>query len=316
MLNLHHEIPIDILLRPMTDTLRGTLSTTASFFIWGMIPIYWKFLQSLPSTHVMAHRVIWSLVFVVSMLFFQQRWSEVKTALRNPTLRYTLMLTAFLIGINWLLYIWAVNHDHIVEASLGYFINPLFNMVLGIIFLKEKLHRWQFVSVVLAVIGVIFLTIEFHRLPWIALALAFSFGFYGLLRKTAQVQSVPGFCVELMILFPLALGYLIWFTGAPGFFGSARGTIYALLLGSGVVTAIPMLLFAHGAKRIPYITVGFIQYLAPTGQLLSGVFLFNEPFTTSHFISFGCIWSGLILYSTTVVFQYRGLKPKAESIAI
>ncbi|NQU67721.1 MAG: EamA family transporter RarD [Candidatus Marinimicrobia bacterium] len=299
----------------MTDSVKGTLSTTAAFLIWGTIPIYWKFLQSLPSPHVMAHRVIWSLVFVFIMLFIQQRWSEVKVALTSMKVRFTLILTALLIGTNWLVYIWAVTNNHIVEASLGYFINPLINMLLGVIFLKERLHRWQILSVILAVIGVVFLTIQFHRLPWIALTLAFSFGFYGLLRKTANVKSVPGLCVELMVLFPLAGAYLFWFTDAPGFFGSTQGSIYALLLGTGVITAIPMLLFAHGAKRIQYITVGFIQYLAPTGQLLSGVLLFDEPFTQSHLVAFAFIWSALIIYTITAVYQFKRLKLKSNFVS-
>jgi len=188
-------------------------------------------------------------------------------------------------------------------------------MLLGVIFLKERLHRWQILSVILAVIGVVFLTIQFHRLPWIALTLAFSFGFYGLLRKTANVKSVPGLCVELMVLFPLAGAYLFWFTDAPGFFGSTQGSIYALLLGTGVITAIPMLLFAHGAKRIQYITVGFIQYLAPTGQLLSGVLLFDEPFTQSHLVAFAFIWSALIIYTITAVYQFKRLKLKSNFVS-
>lgn len=289
----------------MTDTFKGTLSTTASFLIWGMIPIYWKFLKILPAAHVMSHRIIWSFVFVTLLLTFQRRWNEVRVALKPAKTRYTLILTSLLIGTNWLIYIWAVNHDHVVEASLGYFINPLINVILGMIFLKERLFRWQFISVGLAVVGVVFLTIQFHRLPWIALSLAFSFGLYGLLRKTAKVQSVPGFYVELMLLIPLAWGYLSFFTDAPGFMGSTDIKIQGLLMGSGIITAVPMLLFAHGARRIQYITVGFIQYLAPTGQLLSGVILFSEPFTQSHLIAFSFIWGALAIYTSTIVYQFR-----------
>jgi len=216
------------------------------------------------------------------------------------------IITAFLLGTNWLIYIWAINSGQIVESSLGYFINPLVNVFLGMAILRERIYRWQKLSLILASMGVLILIFRYGRIPWIALALAFTFGTYGLLRKTSRAGSMVGFFFDTAILSPIVLTYLILLAahGSGAFLCIDRRTDM-LLMGSGVVTAIPLLLFAHGARIIPYSAVGFFQYIAPTGQLLIGVFLYGEPFTSTHAISFGLIWIAIAIYSFSAFARYR-----------
>ena len=293
----------------MSETVKGILTTMTAFLLWGVVAVFWKLLSHIPSITVMSHRVIWSLVFVSIILFTQSRWQEVKMAFTSKRNLLTIMATALLIGTNWLVFIWAVNNNQLVEASLGYFINPLVNMLLGMILLKERLGRWQFLSVGLALVGVVMLTVQSDRLPWIALVLAFSFAFYGLLRKTGKINSLPGLTGELLVLMPFACLYLFLNGGGPGdFFGGNDLPDILLLMCGGIVTAIPLLLFAHGARRIQYITVGFLQYLAPSGQLLIGIFVYHEPFTSMHIMSFGFIWAALLVYSISAVSQFKRQK--------
>jgi chloramphenicol-sensitive protein RarD len=290
----------------MDNTTKGTITTISAFFFWGIFPIYWKALKHVPSTQILAHRVIWSLVFILFLLSVQRRWKEAKYIISLSRDIPRFLFTSFLLGANWLTYIWAVNTNQIVEASLGYFINPLVNVCLGMIFLKERLYRWQVLSVVLAFIGVLFLTLHYGRVPWIAFTLAFSFGTYGLLRKTAKAGSMVGLLFETAILTPIALAYAITLgiQGSGAFFSIGLQTD-VLLTGAGLVTAIPLLLFAHGARRIQYSTVGFLQYIAPTGQLLVGVFLYKELFTRTHAISFGFVWVAIIIYSVSSFLSYK-----------
>jgi chloramphenicol-sensitive protein RarD len=253
------------------------------------------------------------LVFVVLLLFIQRRWKEARGVLQSRNVR-VFLVTGSLLAVNWLTYIWAVNTNQIVETSLGYFINPLLNVCLGMVFLRERLHRWQLLSVVLALAGVLFLTLRYGRIPWIALTLAFTFGFYGLLRKTARAESMVGLLCETGIVTPIALTYLIivGLRGA-GTFGFQSLETDVLLAGAGVVTAVPLLLFAHGARRIQYSTVGFLQYIAPTGQLLVGVLLYKEPFTRAHGVSFGLVWLAIVIYATSSVMIYRNQMARAVS---
>jgi chloramphenicol-sensitive protein RarD len=290
----------------MDDTAKGTITTIIAFFLWGIFPVYWKALQHVSSTQILAHRVIWSLVFLLFLLSVQRRWKEAKFGISLSRDIPRFLFTSFLLAVNWLTYIWAVNTNQIVEASLGYFINPLVNVCLGMIFLRERLYRWQVVSVVFAFIGVLFLTLQYGRVPWIAFTLAFSFGTYGLLRKTAKAGSMVGLLFETAILTPIALAYTIGLDiqGSGAFF-SIGLTTDVLLAGAGVVTAIPLLLFAHGARRIQYSTVGFLQYIAPTGQLLVGVFFYKELFTGTHAISFGFVWMAIIIYSISSFLSYK-----------
>jgi chloramphenicol-sensitive protein RarD len=290
----------------MEDTTKGTITTISAFFLWGIFPIYWKALYHVPSTEILAHRVIWSLVFMLFLLSIQGRWKETKYIIFISRDIPRFLFTSVLLAVNWLTYIWAVNTNQIVEASLGYFINPLVNVCLGMIFLKERLYRWQVVSVMLAFIGVLFLTMQYGRVPWIAFTLAFSFGTYGLLRKTAKAGSMVGLLFETAILTPIALAYTITLgiQGSGAFFSIGLQTD-VLLTGAGLVTAIPLLLFAHGARRIQYSTVGFLQYIAPTGQLLVGVFFYKELFTSTHAISFGFVWMAIIIYSISSLLSYK-----------
>lgn len=290
----------------MDESTRGTISTITAFFLWGIFPIYWKALQHVSSTQILAHRVVWSLLFVLFLLSIQRRWRGVKTVLSFYRHVLTFVVTAFLLGANWLTYIWAINTNQVVEASLGYFVNPLVNVFLGMVFLREKLYRWQKLSVLLALVGVVFLTFRYGRIPWIAFTLAFTFGIYGLLRKTAAAESLVGFFSETAILTPIALTYLAYlgFEGSSAF-GSFGLKTDALLTGAGAVTAIPLLLFGYGARRIQYATVGFLQYITPTLILLVGVLIYREPFTSNHAISFGFVWVAIGTYSISTLKTYK-----------
>jgi len=287
-------------------TTSGTVTTISAFFMWGFLPIYWKILRHVPSTQILAHRVIWSLVFLVILLFIQGRWRDTKIFAPFYPNTLIFIVTSFILGSNWLTYIWAINSDQIVESSLGYFINPLVNVFLGMIFLRERLYRWQMLSLILALMGVLFLIFQYGRIPWIALVLAFTFGTYGLLRKTSRAGSMAGLFFDTAILSPIFLTYLIILAAheSGAFFCIDRRTDI-LLLGSGVVSAVPLLLFAHGARRIQYSAVGFFQYIAPTGQLLIGVFLYGEPFTPTHAISFGLVWVAIVIYSYSTFALYK-----------
>jgi len=290
----------------MDNTTKGTITTISAFFLWGIFPIYWKALNHVPSTQIIAHRIVWSLVFILFLVSVQRRWKEANSIISFYRDVPRFLFTSFLLGTNWLTYIWAVNTNQIVEASLGYFINPLVNVCLGMIFLRERLYRWQVLSVVLAFIGVLFLTLHYGRVPWIAFTLAFTFGAYGLLRKTAKAGSMVGLLFETAILTPIALVYVIalGIQGSGAFLSIGLQTD-VLLTGAGLVTAIPLLLFAHGARRIQYSTVGFLQYIAPTGQLLVGVLLYKELFTSTHAISFGFVWVAIIIYSISSFISYK-----------
>ena len=294
----------------MDESTKGTISIVTAFFLWGIFPVYWKALQHVSSTQILAHRVVWSLVFVLVLLSIQRRWNEAKTAMSLYHNVPIFLVTSFLLGGNWLIYIWAVNSNQIVEASLGYFINPLVNVCLGMVFLRERLYRLQIISVLLAFAGVLFLTLQYGRLPWIALVLAVTFGIYGLLRKTAKAESMVGLLLDTGFLAPIFLVYLIFLAAhGSGALVSINLRTDVLLIGAGVVTAVPLLLFAYGARRIRYSTVGFLQYIAPTGQLLIGVFLYREQFTRAHAIAFGLVWVALLVYSTSTFMTYKRRVP-------
>ena len=284
----------------MDESTKGTISTITAVFFWGIFPIYWKALQHVSSTQILAHRVVWSLAFLLVLLSVQRRWNEVKNVIGFYPNVSIFLVTSFLLCCNWLIYIWAVNSNQIVETSLGYFINPLVNICMGVVFLRERLYRPQFISVLLAFVGVLFFTLQYGRLPWIAFSLALTFGTYGLLRKTAKAGSMVGLLLDTGFLAPISLFYLLFLAAhGSGAFVSIDLKTDVLLIGAGVVTAVPLLLFAYGARRIQYSTVGFLQYITPTGQLLVGVFLYKEQFTRAHAVAFGLVWVGLLLYSTS-----------------
>jgi len=283
----------------------GLVYALLSYGVWGIFPLYWKLLSHVPPQQILAHRIIWSLLFLVIILIWRRERLFIRY-LTSPRILGILILTGALIGGNWFTYIYAVNNNHIVDASLGYYINPMVNILLGVVFLKERLSRIQIIAVSFAFAGVAFLTFHYGKLPLISLILAFSFGLYGLLRKKANLQSMPGLMVETLLLAPVALWYL-WHVNSlgTGAFGHYSMFADALLILGGPVTALPLFWFGIAATRIPLSTLGFIQYLSPTIQLLIGIFVFSEPFDAAYLVSFGLVWTGLGIYTYSVILGMR-----------
>lgn len=278
---------------------RGLWAAIGSFTIWGLMPLYWHLLKAVPSLQIVLHRLVWAALLVAAWLFWKQGRHWLRDTLRRPRAAWMLAISALLITSNWSLYVWAVNAGHVIESSLGYFINPLINVVLGVLVLRERLDRMQWVAVAVAALGVLWLTFHYGSFPWIALSLAASFGLYGLIRKLVAVDSIPGLGVESLYLAPFALGVLAWTEahGGSEFFGAWGWRLDALLVAGGALTALPLVGFSYAVRRIPYSTVGLLQYLSPTLQLLSGVFVFGEPFGRDRAIGFACIWVALALYA-------------------
>lgn len=270
----------------------------AAYLWWGLVPVYFKAVAHVTPGEVLAHRVIWSVVLLAVLMRIYGRWPGAAAALRDRKTILTLLGTTTLIAANWFVFIWAVDHDRVLEASLGYFINPLVNVLLGLVFLRERLRRWQMVSVALAALGVTYLTLSYGSLPAVALVLAGTFGFYGLLRKTAKVDALVGLTIETTLLAPLAFAYLVYLTSRRECcFGTQAWQTDVLLAAAGVVTAVPLLWFTKAARRLRLATLGFLQYLAPTGHFLLAVVAFGETFTQAHLVSFACIWAALLIYS-------------------
>ena len=288
----------------------GLAAAIGAFTIWGFLPLYMKPLHELSALEIMAHRIVWSCLLVFAWLAWRSELGAVRTALANPGTRYRLMITAVLISINWLIYVWSIANGHVIDASLGYFINPLLNVVLGVLLLGERLNAAQKSAVGLAALGVLYLAVVAGRPPWIALVLAASFGGYGLIRKVVKVEAVPGLATETLLLAPLAVGFLAWLElQGSAAFGHAAPHINALLLGSGLVTALPLALFAYGARRIPLSTVGLVQYIGPTLQFLTGVLVFKEAFTVERGIGFVFIWTALAVYAADGLWRNRKQMP-------
>jgi chloramphenicol-sensitive protein RarD len=278
---------------------RGVIYGASAYVTWGIIPIFWKFLEQVGdvgAVEIVVHRIVWTLVFAVAALGAWQRLPKLWAVLKQPKVVLALAVSAILIAVNWGLFIWAVTADRIIDTSLGYYINPLVSFVLGVVWLGERLTKLQLVAIGLAVLGVLNQTVAVGYLPWISLALAFSFGFYGLIRKTVPVESLEGLTVEALLLAPLSLGYIVYLvsTGAGAFLHQGIGLDLLLIL-AGPLTAIPLLLFAAGARLVRLSTMGFLQYLAPSISLLVAVFLYHEPFTQAHAVTFALIWSALAL---------------------
>lgn len=284
----------------------GTLAALSAYVLWGLLPVYWKTIEHVPAQEILSHRVVGSLAVSLGLLMLRRQWGWLKEAVRKPAILIPYVGTASLLTVNWLVYIWANNNGHIVEVSLGYFINPLLNVLLGVVFLRERMRPWQWAAIGLAFAGVAYLTLSYGRLPWIALTLALSFGVYGLIRKTAALESVQGLTVETGLMFLPAIGYLAYLgSRGVGSFGTA-GAQTTLLLGlAGFVTAIPLILFAYGARRVQLTTLGVLQYAAPTLQFLLGVLVYGESFTTARLIGFCLIWTALVLYSAEGVITQR-----------
>jgi len=276
---------------------QGLAAAVVAYVIWGVFPLYWYLLRHVPALEIMAHRIVWCALFVAGWLFLSQGRGWLRASLR-PGVGRMLLVSSVLISGNWGLYIWAVTHGHVVESSLGYFINPLVNVLLGVLVLRERLNGAQWTAVAVAGAGVLWLTVQLGQPPWIALALAFSFAFYGLIRKVAHVDAVPGLAIESLLMLLPALGLLGWMHahGEARFLGGQPGSDVLLVIG-GVMTALPLIGFAFGARRIPYSTIGILQYIAPSLQLICGVWLLDEPFSGAQAVGFGCIWLALLIYA-------------------
>jgi chloramphenicol-sensitive protein RarD len=291
---------------------RGLWVAVASFVLWGLMPLYWPLLRSVPSLQIIAHRIIWSTLLVVGWLMWKYGRGWLRETLAHPRAAWMLALSGGLIAANWGLYIWAVNAGHVVETSLGYFINPLLNVVLGVLLLHERLNRVQWVSVGIATLGVLWLTFNYGSFPWIALSLAVSFGTYGLVRKLVGVPPVRGLGVESLYLFLPALVMVVWgeLHGHGGFIAHGTTTgwgwqVAALLVLGGALTALPLIGFADAVQRIPFSMVGVLQYIAPTMQLLIGVLVFHEPFGRERVIGFTCIWFALAIFAADGLLRAR-----------
>jgi chloramphenicol-sensitive protein RarD len=285
---------------------KGLSASVVAFVIWGVFPLYFLPLRAVGTVEVIAHRIVWSCVLILILMASRGELGKLKEVLISPALLWRLASTAALISVNWLAYVFAVTNGHVLEASLGYFINPLINVILGVLLLSERLNRVQWASVGLAGIAVLYLAFVAGNPPWISLIIAASFALYGFVRKTVAVEALPGLAVETLLLAPLAAGYLLWLehTGT-GSLGHAGWGIDALLVGSGPLTAIPLFLFAYGARLIPFSTVGVIQYIAPSLQLLTGLFAFGEAFEHTRAVGFSLIWAGLALYVVDGLWRSR-----------
>jgi chloramphenicol-sensitive protein RarD len=275
----------------------GLFLGIGAYLLWGVLPLYFKAIAHVPATEIVAHRVIWSLLFLVLLAFLLKRWRPIIAALRNWKVAGTLALTAFLIAANWLIWVWAVVNGHVLEGSLGYYLNPLVNVLLGVVLLKEKLSRGQALAALLAAAGVAVLAAGAGGALWISLSLAASFALYGFLRKVVAVESLEGLLIETAILTPVALAYIIWLQqqGRSGF--GIDMTTDLLLSAAGAATAIPLLMFTGAARRLPYSTLGFLQYIAPSIQFLMAVLLFGERLTLPHIICFAAIWTALAIFA-------------------
>ncbi|WP_192869502.1 EamA family transporter RarD [Lentibacillus sediminis] len=293
----------------------GMIYAASAYLLWGFLPIYWKLADAAPPGEILAHRIVWSFIFMLIIIIISRKWTsflgESKALLKNKKRLAGITAASVFISLNWLTFIWAVNSDYVIQASLGYYINPLVSILLGILVLKERTTRRQNVSFILAGIGVVYLTVSFGVFPWVSLVLALSFAFYGLLKKQIDVSAMTGLTIETMIVTPLALIYLFVLPETAFSLADPVSTLNLLLMGAGVATAIPLLLFASGAKKIPLGLVGFLQYIAPTIMLILGVFLYNEPFTSAHLVAFILIWFALFLYMSSAYRRPRSQRKSA-----
>ncbi|MDF2925674.1 MAG: rarD [Paenibacillaceae bacterium] len=279
---------------------KGLLYALLAYLAWGFLPLYWKVLGDIPAGEILGHRVLWSVVFLTALLLITRQGKACIGALKDKRTTVLVTLSSLLISCNWLVFIWAVNNGYMVETSLGYYMNPLLSVLLGVVFLKERLHAGQWTAIGLAFGGVVVVTVEHGRLPWVSLVLAASFAFYGLLKKKVNLDSTIGLAWETGIVTPVALVYLVFiqYTGdaAAGSIGMGR---LLLLLLSGAATVMPLFWFAQATKHLPLSTIGFIQYIAPTITLAIGVLVYGEAFDLTRLISFGMIWSALVVYTVS-----------------
>ncbi len=275
----------------------GVAYALGAYIVWGLFPLYFKLLDRIPATQILVNRMVWSATLVFLLLLLRRRWSWLRLLRERPALLGRFAASALLLSCNWLTYIWSVNHGHVVDASLGYYINPLVNVALGTVLLHERLRRAQWVAVGIAAVGVAWMTLGVGHVPWPALALAASFAGYSLMRKIAPLGSLEGLAMETVLQLPLALAYLAWVSHTgDNAFAQGAWSLKLLLMASGPVTAVPLLLFAAGARRIPLSLLGVLQYLTPTLLLLLGVLLYHEPFSAPKAVGFSLVWSGIALF--------------------
>ncbi|PYL91585.1 MAG: EamA family transporter RarD [Verrucomicrobia bacterium] len=285
------------------------IAAVASFATWGLVPIYWKLLSRVPALEILAHRFVWTIVFLGLLLSWQERWREVIGNLRRRRGALFCLGSGIMVGLNWLLFIWAVNIGHVLETSLGYFMTPIVNVLLGAFILRERLSAWQTASILIALVAVSILAFGYGHFPWIALGLCTSFGLYGLLRKQSGTAAIPGLFLETLFLLPLALVYLVILVNRGALtFGPSHLALSAILTTSGIVTAVPLIWFGYAARHLRLVTIGFLQYLSPSISFILGLFVYHETFTRQHFITFLLIWFALVLVSTEAVLRWRTSK--------
>ncbi|MDD2458925.1 MAG: EamA family transporter RarD [Eubacteriales bacterium] len=276
----------------------GIATAIAAYTLWGFLPVYWKVLGEVPALEVLSHRIIWSLVFVTLIIAWGRQWDKIRPIIAEPHQMRLIILAAVMIALNWGLFIWAVQSNHLLDSSLGYYINPLIAVLLGVVVFKEKLNPWQKLAIASATIGVLILVIKAGRFPWLSFALALTFGTYGAVKKAVKASPLVGLALETAVLAPLALVFILTRQASgQGALGASNLLVTLFLLGAGVATAIPLILFAFSAKRIPLSTLGITQYIAPTLMFLFGVFVYHEPFQLVNGISFGFIWLAVVIYS-------------------
>lgn len=294
----------------MTDEKKGLFNAILAYVIWGFFPIYWKVLEHVNSIEILLNRIIWSFIFTTIFILIIGQKNELivdlKRLWQNKKMFFSLMLASFVISCNWFLYIWAVTNDHVVETSLGYYINPLITVLFGVLLFKERLSKAQLAAVFIAFIGVALMAIRYGKVPWVALGIAFSFAIYGVLKKKIQLDATRGLAIETLFILPFALVFYIYLMSTSGIslLYIDRKTDFFLILG-GVVTAYPLILFAKGAKALPQSVLGFIQYFCPTIVLILGTVLYNEPFTNVELISFSFIWLAIIIFSLSTIIENR-----------
>lgn len=302
-------------LRQNQEQVKGIIFGFSAYALWGILPLYWKLLQTVSSTEILAHRVVWAFVFLLLILAGTGKFSsfinEVKAIVNQPKKIASILFATIMLNLNWFTYIWAVNHNHVIESSLGYYINPLMSVLLGIFFLKERLSLWQAAAFILAALGVLSLTLQYGSFPWISFLLAITFAIYGLFKKVINISSINGLTLETLLSFFGGLPYLIYlFSHSSSAFQFNLSATTLLLIGAGAVTATPLLLFAASTRRLPLFAIGFLQYVSPTTSLILGVMVFHEPFTTGHLLSFMIIWMGLIVFSLSRTSPFMKLEEK------
>ncbi len=288
-----------------SEARRGVVAGLIAYTLWGVFPVYFKIVESVAPTEVLAHRIVWAVPFGALILMLRRQWPEVRRAMMNRSMSTWLGLSAICITINWFIYIWAVQNERIFESSLGYYINPLMYVLVGVLFFGERLRFLQLAAVVLAGIGVLFLTISGSAFPWVAISLAVFFTAYGVIRKQVAIGAMPGLFVETTLLFPIAFVWLVWLVLAgQASFGTHDLTMAALLISAGPITVVPLLLFAVAARRLTLTTLGFMQFLAPTLQFLTGLY-YGETLTTPHLVCFGFVWVAVALFSIDAITRSR-----------